>query len=182
MRRRRILDRAPAIAGRRRCRPAPPPRAVPRWWRIPPSHNSRGPTARRHPPPSGWCGEFLCARANACFGARRQTTGWWPAAPQRGQRPPATKCRETLRPRMVFDSGMMRSIRSCYRGGLIYTRQVRISWNFLRLGPVGGRFAAAGGLWRHQRVARAFRRWTFFCPASSRLIRRQTNAPVVCRA
>ena len=28
---------------------------------------------------------------------------------------------------------MIQSIRSCHRDGVIYTRQVRLSWNFLRL-------------------------------------------------
>ena len=44
---------------------------------------------------------------------------------------------------------MMRSIRSCYRGGLFYTRQVRISWKFLPLAVLAAfslLFGGCGGI------------------------------------
>jgi len=57
----------------------------------------------------------------------------------------------------------MDSIRGCYRGGVFYTQQVRLSWNFLRLAllaalPLAG--AGCSGINASQSVSPA----SFFLP------------------
>lgn len=72
----------------------------------------------------------------------------------------------------------MRLIRSCYRGGLIYTRQVRIRWNFLALALLTAGsllLAGCGGISGSQSVSPA----SFFLPGLLRADPPQTNAPVL---
>jgi hypothetical protein len=73
---------------------------------------------------------------------------------------------------------MMRSIRSCYRGGLIYTRQVRIRWIFLPLALLAAGLlllAGCGGISGSQSVSPA----SFFLPGLLKADPPKTNAPVL---
>ena len=72
---------------------------------------------------------------------------------------------------------MMRSIRSCHRGEVIYTRQVRLNWNFLRLAVLAAAVLAStgcSGINGSQSVSPA----SFFLPG---LLKNdcQTNAPAL---
>ena len=72
---------------------------------------------------------------------------------------------------------MMRSIRSCYRGGVNYTRQVRISWKFLYLALWSGGsmlLAGCGGI----SASRTVSPLDFILPGIIKADPPQTNAPV----
>jgi hypothetical protein len=74
---------------------------------------------------------------------------------------------------------MMRLIRSCYRDGLNYTRQVRISWKFLGLALLSGEsllLAGCGGI----SASRTVSPLDFLIPGIIQAAPPQTNAPVVC--
>jgi hypothetical protein len=75
-------------------------------------------------------------------------------------------------------NGMMRTIRSCYRGEVIYTRQVRITWKFPGLAlltVVALLSGGCGGL----RASRTISPLDFLLPGILRADPPQTNAPVV---
>jgi hypothetical protein len=74
--------------------------------------------------------------------------------------------------------GMMRTIRSCYRDAVFYTRQVRISWKFLALALVGTGsllLAGCGGI----SASRTISPLDFLLPGILRADPPQTNAPVM---
>jgi hypothetical protein len=82
--------------------------------------------------------------------------------------------------RMRGFNDMMQSIRSCHRGEVIYTRQVRLNWNFLCLSMLAAlALASAGcsGINSSQSVSPA----SFFLPG---LLKNDcpTNAPTLIPA
>jgi hypothetical protein len=74
-------------------------------------------------------------------------------------------------------NGMMRTIRSCYRGEVTYNRQVRISWKFLCLATLSAGsllLAGCGGV----SASRTVSPLDFLLPGIIRADSPQTNAPV----
>jgi hypothetical protein len=71
----------------------------------------------------------------------------------------------------------MPSIRSCYRAKLIYTRQVRISWNFLCLTLLAAAPFLLGGCGGFS-ASRSVSPLDFLLPGIIKADPAQTNAPV----
>ena len=138
------------------------------WHRRDASNEACGKKDRR---PEGCVAFGLWLRCSSV------TAPWWGCsllAPC--HRPKATQ--RTLSYLCLRPLTMMRLIRSCYRGGLNYTRQVRISWKFLALAVFTAGsllLAGCGGI----SASRTVSPLDFLLPGIIKASPPQTNAPVV---